>query len=365
MNPFQAVRKTIVEEFAPHSLPPYLDETIKLFHILHLYYRTFKQVRLFAKADKNPLKGHPAVYGAALHLIGNYTSLGSYAIHIALVTKCAEDMLREYRELSQTYRRLKEAIRWQYPIYQPVEWKRKTPKTVQRLLTPSLYLFWRVRSMNIVRQVFKIIKYASLVLWQTFKLSMCLKDAYLLLNGESQAQYEACTELVGEWEEYQTQLKENQGCLLEEIGKGRSLANRILTRMNATKTLPFILEALAQQVKKSAGQVKGLLDDAYAVGEEVLDSVFVKGKLTFLNVNLEEGQAIPFILPLARFPPWAGQRVDIIIAPPKEKVDRLAAPMINKPIQNFIWLADRLNHIYKNWNQGLFYPYLNEANLIN
>ncbi len=154
------------------------------------------------------------------------------------------------------------------------------------------------------RQIQKITKCASLLLWQAFKLSMCLQDAYLLLNGDPQMRFEACTELVGEWELYQNQLQEDQKRLLEEITKNRERIDRLLNRMEAPKASQFIIDTLQAIEKpiKQAAAIVGPLDDAYVAGEEALDVAYVKGKLTPFNINLAEGQAIPFILPLSRFP---------------------------------------------------------------
>ncbi len=145
MDGFRAVKETILEEIDPQSFPPFLHQTVAIFGKLHLYYRTFKQVRLFNKAAKNPARGHPAIYGAALHLAGDYTSIG-YAVNVALITKCTEDLLREYREVSQAYLHLVDAVRWQYPLYHPVAWRRGDRQTP---FSPSTYLLWQVQLMSL------------------------------------------------------------------------------------------------------------------------------------------------------------------------------------------------------------------------
>ena len=356
MDGFLAVKETILEELDPQAFPPFLHQTVAIFGKLHLYYRTFKQVRLFKKAANDPARGHPAIYGAALHLAGDYTSIG-YAVNVALITKCTEDLLREYRKVSQAYLRLLDAVRWQYPLYHPVEWRRSDPNR-QIPISPSIYLLWQVHFMSLARQIQKITQCASLLLWQAFKLSMCLQDAYLLLNGDPQMRFEACTELVGEWELYKNQLQEDQRRLLEEIIKNRQLIDRLLNRMGAPKASQFIIDTL-QAIEKPIQQtaaIVGPMEDVYDTGEEVLDVTYAIGKLTPFHIILAEEQVIPFLLPPSRFPPWAGQKVELIVPPPpvpplKALEDLFANATISltldEPINGLLWLADKMNNIYK------------------
>jgi hypothetical protein len=313
MNAFQAIRDTIREEINIDQLPPFLDEAAELLSKAHLYYRGYKQMQINQNAARNPSKGHPGVYGAALHVVSDYTTIGAYAVNLALVTKCTEDLLREYRQLSEEYQRLCHTIDWQYPLYHPVEWKREAKNT--QSLSPSLSLLWQVQIMGWVRQILKITRCALVVFWQMFKLSMCLCDAYLLLNGDSQTRYEACTELVAEWDSYRNQLKEDQKRLVRELEKGCDLADRILTRLGAERDSSFIIDRLKQKIEKFTGEAEEVLAGLYDRGIETLDMAYIKGKIAPLHIDLAESTAVAPALPYGRFPPWAGQAV--VITPAK------------------------------------------------
>ncbi len=333
MDPLQAMRNAIREELQiDQPLPPLFDEAIELFSKFHIYYRTYKHVQIYRNGDKDSSKGHPAVYGAALQLLGDYTSIGSYAVNVALVTKCAEDILREYHQLGDTYQSLCEAVNWQYPLYQSIEWKREATSS-QEPLSPSLYLIWQVQIMGLVRQILKITRCALDVLWQMFKLSMCLCDAYLLCNNDTQTRYEACTELVAEWDHYQSQLKEDQKRLAEELEKGSGLADRILMHLGIENDTTFIIDQLKEKIEDLAEE----LEDIYDVAEETLDTIYVKGKITPLHINLAEGKTAIPKLPDGRFPPWAGQTVLIVPLPPPSKSTL-------KPVENF--LLDNVDHLF-------------------
>jgi hypothetical protein len=350
MNPIQAVRETIQEELGSRQLPPFLDQVVEMFSQAHLYYRTSKQVRISNKASEDPLGGHPAVYGAALHLVGHYTSIGSYAINVALVTKCTEDLLREYCQLSEDYRALCHAFTWQFPLYEPIEWRRGRTDA-QTQLSPSMYLFSQIKIMGFVQQILKINRCMLHVLWQSFKLSMCICDAHLLLNGDQQARYEACTELVAEWHNYKKQLKEDKKRLLEEIEKGSTLIDRILQRMGTTENSTTILKNLKQKMGVLANVSESLIDHLYEVGEDTLDSVFAKGKITPLHINLAAKKA-PLDLPQGRFPPWGGQEVETIDTPDAENsiLDLIDLPF-GDSLKGLSWLA---SHIMKSVQISVF-----------
>lgn len=303
MNAFQIVRGIVKENFYAQSyLPVFLDKGVELLNRAHLYYRS---IRILNKIANNPNQVHPPIVGAALHLIGDYLSVASFAINLLLVTKCAQDLLREYQLLSDRYQELLQAVQWRYPVYRSVKWKNEEANA-QHWISPSWSLYYQVQVVGLIKQIAKICRCALAVFWQSFKLSMCLCDAHLLLNGDPQARYEACTELVADWDHYRIQLKENQSRLFEEIEKNQALAHQILTRLNTGKTIQTIIE----QLKTALGIV---IQGVEKVGtgynkalEETVDSFYVKGKITPLHIAFE-AQPLPF--PYKRFPPWAGQQV--------------------------------------------------------
>jgi hypothetical protein len=343
MNAFQAVRHTIQQEFRAEELPPFLNQTIEVFRKAHLYYRTFKQIQLFQRAAQHPSQGHPAIYGAAIQLVGDYTSIG-YALNIVLVAKCTEDLLREYRQLTKDYHLLRESLKWQYSPYRPMEWRREG--YLARVISPSLYLFYQAQVLGLVRRIMEIACYVLQVVWQSFKISMCLCDAYLILGGDSHARYEACTELVAEWDRYRNQLKEKPIKILKEIERSCALTDRILHEAGATKRCSFIIENLRQKLGKLANQMEEGLNEFGDITEETLDTFYVKDKIIPLHLNLAEGKAAPPALPRRQFPPWAGQKVSLIPKP-----TNLSLPAID-PFEDswkgLVWLAERLHGLYKN-----------------
>lgn len=360
MNGFQAICDTIREECNSDLLPPFLDVSIELFSKAHIYYRIYKQTRMNQNIARDPSQGNPAVYGAALQLASDYTTIGSYAVNIALVTKCTEDLLQEYRRLSEDYQRLRHTIDWQYPLYHSVDWKRKGNSN--RLLSPSLSILWQIQIMGRVEQILKIIRCALDVFWQLFKLSMCLCDVYLLLDGDSQTRYTACTELVADWNDYQNQLKEDHKCLVEELEKGCDLADRILTRLGIEKDSDFIIDQLKQEIGKCAQETEQVLENLYDRADETLDTVYIQGVITPLHINLTEGSATAPILPYDRFPPWAGQA--IVINPsaksPPLSVDSATEfvlnlvdlPVLKNPIKGILQLAEKINQFYQEQNSN-------------
>lgn len=316
MNVFQTVRDIIQTELEnDFPLPPFSNEVLSLLSQAHIYYRTYKYEKISQKASKDPSQGHPAVYGAALQLLGDYTSIGSYAINIALVAKCTENLLGEYRQLSESYQKLCQTTDWQYPIYHPIKWKQET-KTPQNLLSPSLFLTWQIQAMGWMNQILRVKNCSLDVFRQTFKLSMSLCDAYLVLNDDPQMRYAACTELAANWNGYLNQLKENQKYLLEEIKKRSDLTDRILSELDAEEDSSSIIDQLNAEFKDFlAEQAEKMLEDIQDVAEETLDTFYVKGKITPLHIDLTEGKNATPALPHGRFPPWTGQTV--LLHPPK------------------------------------------------
>lgn len=358
-NHFEILRRTLREEIQEnYSLPSFLDETVDFFRKAHIYYRTYKYTKIHENASQDSSRGHPAIYGAALQLIGDYTSIGAYAINVALVTKCAQDLLEQYRLLGKDYQKLCQAVNWQYPLYYPIEWQ-KEKKTSSEVLSPSLYLNWQVHIMGWIRQIQKITRCTLDVFWQMFKLSMCLCDAYLLFNDDPQTRYIACTELVAEWDQYQDQLKENQKRLAKEIEKSRPFIDHLLEQLGIEKKSSFIIDQLKETFETISEATEDVLEDIYDVAVETVDTVYAKGKITPLHIDLAEGNAIAPALPPGRFPPWAGQTVTLAppaqpaISLPKDplkSVKNLLAdnvPLIGKASKGLQNLATRVQQLYK------------------
>ncbi len=357
MEAFQAVLDTIKQEVDVQQFSPFLDQTITSLSKAHIYYCTYKQVQIQNQAAKNPSQGNPAVYGAAVQLIGDHTTIGSYAVTVALVTKCTEDLLNEYRQLKTDHHALKAAYQWHYPTYQPVAWKQG--KTTPYVLSPFVYLFSQLHVIKIAKQIIKIVRCALQVFWQSFRISMCLCDAYLMLHGDPRARYEACTELVAQWACYQAQLNqlkdEAQEKLIDKVEQSCDLANHILKRVGTVEDASSVIQKLKATMKDIADQLEEEEEDLYHVAERAEDAVFVKGKIIPLRLNLAEGKAAPPALPRGRFPPWAGQNISLIVpqspTEPSQIKDDSLLTHLKFPfdaVQGISWLAGQITQLYQN-----------------
>jgi hypothetical protein len=304
MNTFQKVQETIQQELQTiqgYPLPSFLQTGLLIFNRAHIYYRTFKFVQMDQKAAQDPSKGHPAVYGAAIQLAGDYSKTVKFATTLLLVIKCAQDLLREYQQLDENYQKLCANVKWEYPIYQTVQWKEETKET-QNILSPSFSLSWYVQRLNYVEQMRRITRCSGEVFWQMFTVSMCLCDAYLLFNDDPQIRYEACTELVAKWEDYVNELAEDGELLAEEIKKESEFADRILAQLGVDIDSAYLITQLTELSKGVGG-------DLCEVAAETAETLFVSGKVTPFHINLEEGSTAAPALPAGRFPPWGGQSV--------------------------------------------------------
>ena len=308
MHPFQALQLSIQEEFhLHHSLPSFLNQSVELLKRVHIYYRSYQHLKTNGSSSKLPYKKHAAIYGAALHLLGDYTAIGQYALNLALMTKCADDLLHEYKQLDNDYQRLSQSLKWQYPLYQ-VHREEEGQIPLFKRISPSHHSFWNIQCMGLMRQIKKIIHCVFTVFVQIFKLSMSLCDAYLLCNHDTKTRYEACTELVEKWDEYQKKLKSGQIELAEEIKKGALLADRILKHLGVQHNSASIFHDLTGAVTHISKN-QDILKKVHQGAHRTLDSVYVKGKITPLTINLSGLQHTPSTLPYRRFPPWCGQKV--------------------------------------------------------
>lgn len=311
MNTFQAVNDIIKDEFRTHPLPFFLEEATGLFQRAHLYYRSFRQVKIHEQAAQNPLQGHATIYGAALHLLSDYSSIGGLAIQIALVTKCTEDLLKEYRCLNENYQMLCDALTVQYPVYQSLNWTEQTPP-FGCVVSSSFYLRWKIKMIRFTSRLQRIIQCLGLVFWQCFKTGMVLCDAQLLLTHDSQARFEGCTELVAYWQDYQQQLEDDRDLLLEEIEKGSELFDRILNKLGISMVdSTSALSQLKQEFQELEEPIQEIWDDMSYIAEETLDSIYIPDKITPFHIDLSIGKAQDPALPDGIYPPWGGECIEI------------------------------------------------------
>lgn len=313
MSTYDTVHSIVKEDIAAkHPLPSFLHETVKTFNRSHVYYRAYKMAGIYSKAAKSPAHGHPAAYGAALHLAADLTTIGSYAVNLALVAHIAQRLLVEYRSLSKAYQAYTSAVRWQYPVYPSLQYEKES-KNKQKILSPSLYSTWKIQIVAFFRQIGKVCRCALDVFWQAFKLAMILRDAQLLIEGDTQAHFEACTELVAEWDEFVIQLNEDKQRLLEELEKRGALADRILTKVGAEKNIRFVVDTFKDAFKDLL-KPDGVIDNFIEAGKEGMDILNVPGKANLLAINLDDGNVDPPLLPPSRYPPWGGKQVEVEVA---------------------------------------------------
>lgn len=321
MDTFDAVQKAVgIELPQVGPLPPFLGTTVTLLRSVYLFQRTYKLGNSLKRAAADPTKGNPVVYGAALHL-ADHTPL-TYALSAVLAAKCAADLLREYRHVSQSTQELLQTIKCQYPVYHPVAWQQQSTRT---FFSPSLYLTMRMKLIHMITLLRKVSACVACILRDTFKLSMCTADAYLLLNGDQTARFMSFTELAADWESYAGELNKSKKRLLKALEKQGDLADRILTYVQAPESCRTLVAQLKKEFGTDASAEEGLLDDIQEVAQDALDPFYIPGKITAMHIDLSEGKDAPPELPKGRFPPWGGQKVTPVAAPKKAKSSDLVS----------------------------------------
>lgn len=319
MNTFDAVNKAVsVELPSMGPLPPYIQETVGLLSKARLYYRAHKLGSAYEQASKDHENGNPIAYGAALHLVADHTSLG-YALSAALAAKCALDLLRGYRQVGESTEEFWDAVKWQYPMYHPVEWKQDRSSWTSFLL-PSFNISCQIKKMQMVAQLKKVSGCAARIVRDTFQLSMSMADAYLISTGDQTARFESFTELVAEWETYQGELEENKRRFLEELESNSALIDQILDYLQMPESCATLIDILKQHMPDPPTGTATFADDLYEVGTGFFDPLGKKGKFIPIGIDLAEGKAAPPALPPERYPPWGGQKVHVVAVPPKRGV---------------------------------------------
>lgn len=308
MKTYDAVQKAIGQELGASTLNPFLGVFVSGCSYIHRIYRSIKLGYKANQASQNPSKGNAVTYGAALHLVADHSSL-KYALSVALAAKCATDLLRETRQVGEKTKELWQTITGQYPVYHPVEWRRAEGSWPKRALS-SFSIATRIKFLRFVDRIRKIKECTAKVIWQSFKLSMCSADAYKILEGEPMARFEGYTELVADWESYEEELTDNKNQLLEVLEKGSSLTDKILKYMDASESTVTIVNNLKKHLGNVSANPDGML--------KAVNPLIIPGKITPLGIHLSSGKVGKPALPPERFPPWGGQKVNVIPAPKKE-----------------------------------------------
>lgn len=342
MNTFDAVNKAVSAELPSIGpLPPCLQGTVKLLSQARLYYRAHKLGSAYEQASKDPENGNPVAYGAALHLVADHTSLG-YALSAALAAKCALDLLRGYRQVGESTQEFWNAVKCQYPVYHPVEWKQDSSSWTS-FLFPSFNVYCQIKTMQMVTQLKKVSVCAAKIVRDTFLLSMRLADVCLISTGDQTARFEGFTELVAEWETYQGELENNKKRFLEELENNSVLIDQILDYLQMPESCTHLIDILKKHMPDPVPGTGNLKDDLYEVGKGFLDPLVKPGKITAIGIDLSEGKAAPPALPPGRYPPWGGQKVKVVAALPKRGVanpllgagEKVLNDIMNSPVLPF------------------------------
>jgi len=231
MNPYDATIGTVQERAQKECpLPSWLKWCASQFRIIHFYYRWRKMALFERKAMSEPSKAHPALLAAVVPVL-EIAKPVEYAVKVALIAKCADDLFDQYRKLSMEFKKLREAFNWQYPIYYYTPWQ-ESCKGSFNVLSPSMELVWYNQIVDSLLQLEKIIFCACRVLGQLFELAMCQYEIYLLFGEKStEAKILALTELFGKLDEYREQTCSNLNFLAHELTREGSLGSQILGKI--------------------------------------------------------------------------------------------------------------------------------------
>lgn len=307
MKVFQAVTRTIREELkTSYNIPSPLITATNALHKVHLYYRTYQLTSTRKNKGKRSPHQNPAIYGAALQLFSDTTTIGSYVVNIALVTKCTQDLLKEYQKLETALLDFRHAVSFDYPIYHAVKWKTPSRNSKANIFAFRLqiqFLKWKRRILLIVQNAFKILQ-------QMFKVSMSLCDAYYILDGHPAIRFIACTELVANWESYQNALTSNLTLLKEEIAKTSALSTRILTKLGLNNQSIKTLHEFVKETKEETQTTTTLFHGIQEALAETVSAVFPAGKIAMPQTAVPPRQRRARLL-TGKFPPWTGSQCNL------------------------------------------------------
>lgn len=301
---FKAVKETTEAQSALISpIPFYLQSAANLLAKGHLLWWSIKDYTLFKQTQqRNRTEGNPIAYGAALHLLSEYSTTVGYIVKVALIAKCAEDLLQQYCRVYQAYSNLKAACTKNYPRYYSYDWNKLHTKPASYF--PSFYLSLHLKGVKFVQTISKILRYISKLIIEMTTLAMRSTDVYLIANGNALAHLRACTEMIGDWKKYQARLTEDYTFLLIELDNKKELTDSILKKIGIEKRTIDLISSL----RHLAAQIGKHLPTFLELAQETVEPIFVEGKITALNLDFVEEE--PPTLKPARYPPWTGEHLD-------------------------------------------------------
>ncbi len=212
---FSALQATVLEEarsYLPTAFPLFFfQRAMSVFKTPYLYYRSFRFLSLI-RGPQGKINKDSVWKAEAMNSI-KYLSHGDLILKTILAAKCAGDILQDYQKLGDCYQQLQKTFYWRYPIYESIK-----KKEIGAL--PPWLLLQKKQLQGVIRQIGKVSRAMTDVLFQGFRLSTRFYEVYLLLSGDEQVQFDGCLELIADWSRYQEQLV--NGCI--------SFGERIFTR---------------------------------------------------------------------------------------------------------------------------------------
>lgn len=300
-------------------LPSPLEKTVFTFHQLHRYCRFFKATQLVNRHISSH-NSNPIVYGTALDFIASQSTAISFGLNIALVIKCAEDILGEYKKLSDAYNTLQSAIACEFP-------PRVFVKEVGIHLPPPLFAL-KFRLLRAQKQITIIIKALAVFLKQIFHLSLALCDAELLCRNDPYMKLYACTELACKWSTYFDGLRRDLFVLNEELENRKELIERLLKTLN----IPSGDLKKLEELKVIANEIAPYGRPIHEVAKDAMRSFYRTGKITPIDLSVDLPKKIPPGYS-SRGPAWRGEAIDekTLSSPMQEK----AHPFFNSLLKLF------------------------------
>lgn len=278
-----------------YPLPPLVTSSVNAFTTAHLYWRSIKYYQIVRKAEQREkaVEGNAVVYGALIYGASQTSDVAKILLKIALVAKCAEDVIQCYSKVHKAYKNLKKAVSLPYPIYEKSKWS----KQPQRL--PFSQQMQRTQE-----QFLQVVSCMSLLVQELFELSMRLRDVYLLSKQDSLTQYTACVEGIANLNKYWSRITKDSMFLMNELKKHDKWARAIVDKVPENSVLTKLKASLDQISPHMPRNSKEIVRAA----EEFVEPIYIPGKVTSMRLTFNDPIHQP-TLPARRTPPWSGKKV--------------------------------------------------------
>lgn len=306
---YQASMDTIMEKVnGENQIPAPFNFVISNLKTVYIGYRIFKISRVHHRASEKRSEANPVIFGTSMMLLENINFI-KQALTIALVTKCSIDLLMEYEKLGDDSEKFCDALRDNYPSYEHIPWEMNSKKTFD-ILSPSMYLNYKIFSQKYTRQITKTIRFSLAIFMQFFKIAMCHCDIYFLLSGDRRIRFEAYSEMGVQWETYYNKLQGNTLFLIEEVEKGQPMADAIFRKLGMEIDCAKVLQEIKikAQIVQESSAFQAVSDTA-----KITANRFQADKdINFFTYKLEDLETRPAPeWTEYQFPPWGGGQINI------------------------------------------------------